>query len=130
ARQALERSARGDACSAVRQAAVETRAALSGPGLEPFLKEALKDADSKVRAAAVKGLSGMKSPRLAPLFEDVFKNDSSYIVQAEALKGIGESGGRDRVPFLRQAAAMPSPRNILQRSAEEAIRKIEGGPGR
>ena len=54
--------------------------------------------------------------------------DASYVVQAEALTAIGKCAGRDRIAFLRKAAGLASPRDMLKRSAESAIKKIEGAP--
>ncbi len=128
ARTALESAALKDPSWAVRKAAV---AALlgerTGAGLrelEPVLRSLLQDPSSKVRSAAVAGLARSKDPALAPLFEDVFRKDSSYLVQAAALSGLGDCGGPDRLPFLKKAAAMASPWNILKRSADAAMKKI------
>jgi aminopeptidase N len=127
-RDALIQGARKDTFWAVRRAALETLAKTGGTDLARFFKEKLADGSSKVRAAAVRALAAMKSPSLASFFVDVFNRDSSYAVQAEALIAIGECGGRDRIAFLRKAAALASPRDMLRRSAQSAIKKIEGAP--
>jgi aminopeptidase N len=124
-RQALSTAAERDSFWAVRRAAVEALAASNAAGLEAFFKGRLSDLSSKVRAVAVRALGRLKNPSLAPYFETVFKNDTSYVVQAETLAAIGECGGKDKIAFLKKAAAMPSPRNILRRSAESAVKKIE-----
>ena len=127
-REALFQAARKDAFWAVRRTALETLAKTGDVSLAPFFKEKLADGSSKVRAAALRALAAMKAPSLASFFADVFNRDSSYVVQAEALTAIGDCGGRDRVPFLKKAAALASPRDMLKRSAESAIKKIEGAP--
>ena len=128
AREALVQAARKDVFWGVRREAVETLAKTGGDVLVPFFKERSADANSEVRAAAVRALAAMTSPSLASFFVDVFNRDSSYVVQAEALTAIGKCGGRDRIAFLRKAAGLASPRDMLKRSAESAIKKIEGAP--
>jgi aminopeptidase N len=132
--QALEGAARTDASWAVRRAAVEALlGAGSGTGvrgLEPLLRTILSDRSSKVRAAAVRGLARAKDPGLVPLLEDVFRKDTSYVVQAETLSAIGDCGGPKDVPFLKKAAAMPSPRDILRRSGEAAVKNIGSAAAR
>jgi len=127
-REALLQAARKDVFWAVRRAAVETLAKIGAADLVLFFKEKLADGNSQVRAAAVRALAAMKSPSLAPFFVDVFNRDSSYVVQAEALIAIGECGGRDRIAFLRKAAGLASPRDMLKRNAESSIKKIENAP--
>lgn len=128
AREALLQTARKDPFWAVRRAALETLVKTGGADLVPFFKEKLTDANSRVRASAVRALGDTKAGALAALFMDVFTRDSSYVVQAEALTAIGKCGGRDRIPFLKKAASMASPRDMLKRNAESAIKKIEGAP--
>jgi len=128
AHEALLGAAREDTVWAVRLAAVETLAKTGGPSLEPFFKDMLADGNSKVRAAAVRALGRTKNKSLPSFFVDVFNRDSSYVVQAEALAAIGECGGPGLIPFLKKAAATDSPRSILKRGAESAIKKIEGIP--
>jgi aminopeptidase N len=123
--QALRQAAEKDAFWAVRRAALQATADFEDPGREVFLKRMTKDDHSRVRAAAVRSLGRMKNSRLAAFFEDIFLKDSSYVVQGEALAAIGECGGVHRIPFLKRAAAMASPRDILRRSAEAAVKKIE-----
>jgi len=50
--------------------------------------------------------------------EECFLKDSSYVAQAEALAAIGKCGDK--------SAAMPSPRGMLKRNAEAALKMIEG----
>jgi len=128
AREALLQTARKDPFWAVRRAALETLAKTGGADLVPFFKEKLADANSRVRASAVRALGETKAPALAASLAGVFTRDSSYVVQSEALTAIGKCGGRDRVPFLKKAAATASPRDMLKRSAEAAIKKIERAP--
>lgn len=128
ARAAISAAAVSDPSWAVRRAALETLAKTGGRDLVPFFKNRLADGNSQVRAAAVRALKGTQAPGLAPFLMHVFDRDSSYVVQAEALTAIGECGGRGQIVFLRKAAGLASPRDILKRRAESAIKKIEGSP--
>jgi hypothetical protein len=47
-------------------------------------------------------------------------------VQAEALRAIGRSGDKGQVPLLREAAGMRSPRDVVKRAAEAALRELGG----
>jgi aminopeptidase N len=123
---ALEKSAKSDPFWNVRRASVEALAlAEVSPGLDSVFRDLMSDASSKVRAAAVRALGQRRDRRLAPFFEEVFRKDSSYVVQASALEALGGCGGHDRIPFLKRAAAMPSPHDVLRRSAEAALRMLE-----
>ncbi len=122
--QALRATAEKDPFWAVRRSAIETLGAAFGANLEAFLRAKCTDGDSRVRAAALRALGLTKDPRLVSFFETVFRKDTSYIAQAAALAAIGECGGPGQVPFLKQAAAMPSPRGVLRRSAEAALAKL------
>jgi aminopeptidase N len=126
----LREAAETDRFWAVRRAAVEAAADLPDPGREAFLKRMTGDEHSQVRAAAVRSLGRMKIPRLARFFEDVFRRDPSYVVQAEALTAVGESGRPAEIPFLKKAAELASPRGMLRRSAQAAIKKIEAAAAR
>lgn len=125
ARAPLEAAAMKDACWAVRRAAVEGLAAAGGPGLTGFLKDLMKDGSSKVRAAAVRALGNSCGPGLLPFLKARFPEDSSYLVQGEILAAVGRCGGTADIPFLRKAAALASPRGLLKRNADAAIKKIE-----
>jgi hypothetical protein len=59
-------------------------------------------------------------------FEEYFLKDSSYVAQAEALAAIGKCGDKSAADFLKKAAAIPSPRGMLKRNAEAALKMIEG----
>jgi hypothetical protein len=55
-----------------------------------------------------------------------FEKDDIYAAQAEALNSLGRCGDRSHIPFLRKAGAMTSPRNTIRRSADTAIKALEG----
>jgi aminopeptidase N len=53
-----------------------------------------------------------------------FQKDDSYLAQAEALRALGASGDPNVAEFLRKAAAIDSPRNILKEAAGVALDEI------
>jgi aminopeptidase N len=65
-------------------------------------------------------LGDMKDDNLITFFKDRFKRDDSYVAQAEALRSIGKCGNRAQLSFLRNAAKMQSPRNIIKNAADWA----------
>jgi aminopeptidase N len=123
--EALRQAAAKDSFWAVRRAALQAAEKIPDSEREAFLKRMTKDEHSKVRAAAVRALAALKSPSIVPFLKNVFRKDSSYVVQAEALNAIGECGGSGEIPFLKKAASGDSPRGLLRRSGESAVKKIE-----
>lgn len=124
-RPALERTAQADAFWAVRRSAVESLAAAGPAGVSAFLKGRLADPSSRVRAAAVRALGRRGGPGLGDDFKRRFPKETSYVVQAEILTALGLCGGPGDRPFLESAALLRSPRNMLKRTAEAALIKIE-----
>lgn len=114
---ALRAAAREDGFWAVRRAAVE-----SAEGDAGFFRQCAADAKSGVRAAALRRLGG---PRESAFLAERFRLEDSYLAQAEALRAIGRTGDRSRIPLLKEAAQMKSPRGILQRAAEDALRQLQ-----
>ena len=117
---------REDPFWAVRVAAVETLASLKGEESAGRLRAAATDPRSEVRRAAIRGLGATEDATLVPFFRDVFISDSSYQVQAEALRAIGRCGNRGQLEFLRQASGMDSPRDVIRVAAEWAIEEVAG----
>ena len=125
----LAATVREDPFWAVRVAAVETLASLKGPESETELRAATSDERSEVRRAASRALGGAEDATLVPFFRERFLSDSSYQVQAEALRAIGRSGNQDQLDFLRQASRVDSPRDVIRAAAEWAIEEIAGLAG-
>ena len=123
---ALMERAKSDSFWAVRRGALETLVKDPKPELVAFLRERCSDANSRVRTAALRALGDYKDRRLVEFFEECFLKDSSYVAQAEALAAIGKCGDKSAADFLKKAAAMPSPRGMLKRNAEAALKMIEG----
>ncbi len=110
---ALQNSARLDPFWAVRREAVQAVNANAG-----FLSECAKDPRPEVRAAAIRRLASFKD---CSFLAERFRAESSYVVQAEALRAIGNCGDRGQLSLLREAASMSSPRDGLRRAAESAM---------
>ncbi len=125
AKTALEEAAQKDAFWAVRRAAIESLAVSGGAGLPAFFKDRATDESSRVRASAVRALGNTSSRVLVPFFKALFPKETSYVVQGEILTAIGKCGRAGDLPFLKKAAALKSPRGLLKRNAEGAIKKIE-----
>ena len=122
---ALMDRAQGDPFGAVRRGALETLAKSKPPEMASFLRERCLDPNSKVRASALRALGDLKDPKLVKYLEERFLRDDSYVAQSEALASIGKCGDRAAAEFLSKAGQTPSPRNILKRSAEAALKMIE-----
>ena len=121
----LARSVRNDPFWAVRRAAVEALTRRSSAEVSVSLQKACGDPHSSVRTAAVQALGASKDKRLAAFYKDLFRKDGSVRVRAEALRAMGLTGDASLVPFLREAAAIPSHQNMIKRAAAEALKRLE-----
>ena len=54
-----------------------------------------------------------------------FDEDGSFMAQAEALRSLGKCGHRSLLPFPENASRMSSPRNVIQRAGDRAIKTIK-----
>lgn len=127
----LEEAASADPFWAVREASVEALAASPDiAGYRSFFIDRTGDAVSRVRAAAVRALGRTGELELRAFFLHLYPKESSYVVQAAILEALGAIGARDQIEFLKQTSALPSPRNILRRAAEAAIKRLEAAPER
>jgi aminopeptidase N len=121
---ALLESARNDPFWSVRRAAIEGLGAPENKEHTSVLKQKCFDQNSRVRAAALQALGDSRQVELVAFFAERFEKDSSYVAQAEALKSIGKSGDSSSAGFLEKAAKMTSPRSILKKAAEWALKQI------
>jgi len=121
----LAASAQGDPFWAVRRTAVESLAKIPSPRGPAVLKTACQDRNSAVRTAAVLALGELKDRGLVEFHKEMFRKDTSTRVRAEALRALGKTGDSAVVPFLRQAASVPSHQNMVRRAAESAIKQLE-----
>ncbi len=117
--------AQNDKFWAVRRSAVETLGKTKQRELVDLFKEKCGDKNSKVRTAALKALGNYNNSGLVSFFRERFKKDDSYLAQGEALRSIGKCGDRSQLSFLENAKKMKSPRNVIKRAAEWAIKKIQ-----
>jgi aminopeptidase N len=126
--EALAERAKADPFWAVRKAAIESLAKGGEAGAAaPIFKGRCLDASSKVRAAALRAVGNLKDRRLVSFLEERFTRDDSYVAQSEALAAIGKTGDASAENFLRKASGIPSPRNMLRRSAEAALKALGAG---
>jgi aminopeptidase N len=121
----LAASAQGDPFWAVRRTAVESLAKIPSSRRPAVLKTACQDRDSAVRTAAVLALGDLKDRGLVEFYKEMFRKDTSTRVRAEALRALGKTGESAVVPFLRQAASVPSHQNMVRRAAESAVKQLE-----
>ena len=122
---ALATSLETDPFWAVRKSALEAFAQLGVKGGAAVLKEACKDPDPQVRAAALVAMGDLKDRAHLKFYKDLFRTDPSYRVQAEALAAVGKAGDPSAAPFLKQAMARPSYRDMVRRAAETALKLLE-----
>jgi aminopeptidase N len=123
---ALTTSLLSDPFWAVRKSALEAVAQLRVKDIPAVFKKACQDTDSQVRAAALVALGDLNDRAHLEFYKDLFQKDPSYRVQAEALTAIGKTGDPSAAPFLKQAAAVPSYRDLVRRAAETALKLVEG----
>jgi len=120
----LKDRAQNDEFWAVRRSAIETLGTLKKREHLSLFKEKCEDKNSKVRVAALGILGNYEEPELVSLFKKQFKEDDSYLAQAEALRAIGKCGDCSHLSFLKEAAKMESPRNVIKNAANWAIIEI------
>jgi aminopeptidase N len=120
-------SARQDPFWAVRRRAVESLGKLSDKRIPALLKSICLDPSSAVRTSALGLLGNLKDRGLIEFFKDRFRKETSTRAQAEALRALGKAGGADVIPFLTQAASLPSHQNIVKNAADGALKQIQTG---
>ena len=113
---------------AVRRTALETLGKLKREKDMEFFKDKCTDPSSKVRVSALRILGDFEDPGQVSFFKEQFKRDDSYLAQAEALRSIGKCGDKSQIAFLKNAAKIKSPRNVLGRAADWAVKKIGDVP--
>jgi hypothetical protein len=108
----------------VRQSAAEALAATGDRRAPAVLRKAAIDANSSVRTAGLKALGDLKDRDLVGFFKDRFRKDASDLARAEALRAMGKTGDPAVGPFLKEAASVPSHRDMVRRAAEDAIKQV------
>ena len=121
----LKEIAQNDSFWAVRREAVYTIGGFKNDEYTEFLKKKAEDENSKVRRAALIVLGNMKQKDLVQFFKERFEKDDSYVVQAEALRAIGQCGDKLSIGFLNKAGQLRSPRNVIKNAADRAKKQIK-----
>jgi aminopeptidase N len=122
---ALTSSLQRDPFWAVRKSALETLAQIGVKSRAAIFKKACQDADPQVRSAALAALGNLKDRSYLEFYKGLFRTDPSYRVQAEALTAIGKTGDPAAAPFLKEAATVPSYRDMVRVAAETALKLVE-----
>jgi len=123
--EALAASLQSDPFWAVRKSAIEALAQFGAKSGIAVLKKACRDPHSQVRAAALAALGSLNDRALVEFYKDLFRTEASTRVKAEALTAIGKTGDPSAAPFLKQAASVPSYRDMVRRAAESALKLVE-----
>ena len=90
--------------------------------LSHFLRKfAFKPAGTHDFLTAVREVTGRN---LDWFFEQWLSKDDSYLARAEAVRAIGKCGSPSSKPLLHEALNMKSPRNVMKRAAEWAVKEI------
>jgi len=116
--------AKQDEFWAVREAAVQCLSEFHRISSKAVFLETSRDRNSKVRAASINALGKIKDPALLGNFRRIYETDESYLVKAQALIAIGETGNSSQLRFLSEAAKVRSPRNTIKNAAEQAMELI------
>ncbi len=122
--EALVERLRSDPFWAVRRSALEALGKDEANLNVELIRKVCEERNSKVRTGALQILGDTRDPELVSFFKERFKKDDSYAAQAEALRSIGKCGDRSQISFLKNAAGMESPRNVIQRAADWALNEI------
>jgi aminopeptidase N len=109
---------------AVRRSALEALSKLNVNMNVELLKKMCSDENSKVRTTAIRILGDTRDSKLVSFFKDQFKTDDSYVTQAEVLRSIGKCGNRSQISYLESMANMKSPRNVIKRAADWALKEL------
>jgi HEAT repeat protein len=120
----LEEVARGDPNDEVRQEAIERLGHLGSPqALAPLARMARAQPSEEVREEAVEQYAKSAAPESAlVLLVDRLANDSSSVVQLEAVERLAELPDGLGIPALSEAARAHPSRNVRA----EARRRLEG----
>jgi len=120
----LKERVKNDSFWAVRRSALEALSEVEEGANIEFLKSVSADKNSKVRSTALQILGEIKDSGLASFFVERFEKEDSYAAQAEALRSLGKCGDRSQISFLKDAAEMTSPRDVLKRAADWALKEL------
>jgi aminopeptidase N len=123
----LREMIQNDSFWAVRRSALEALSEVEVDANIELLKKVCEEKNSKVRTTALQILGDMKDSELASFFVERFEKENSYAAQAEALRSLGKCGDRSQISFLKDAAEMESPRDVIKRAADWALKELMKG---
>jgi aminopeptidase N len=109
---------------AVRRSALEALSKVDAKMNIELLKKMCGDKNSEVRTTALRILGNTKDSEFVSFLKDRFNADDSYVAQAEALRSIGKCGNRSQISYLEDAAEMKSPRDVIRRAADWALKEL------
>ncbi|MGB2906846.1 MAG: M1 family metallopeptidase [Candidatus Aminicenantaceae bacterium] len=110
---------------AVRRSALEALSNVDLYSNIELIKTVCGERNSKVRTAALRILGDTNESKFVSFFKERFREEDSYAAQAEALRSIGKCGDLSQASFLRNAAGMESPRDVIKRAADWALEELK-----
>ena len=123
----LRERIQNDSFWAVRRSALEALSEVEVDANIELLKKVCEEKNSKVRTTALQILGDTKDSKYVSFFKERFNKENSYVAQAEALRSLGKCGDRLQISFLKKAAEMGSPRNVIKRAADWALKELMKG---
>jgi len=124
---ALRSALREEPVAAVRKVIVETIGRFSpSSAVQRALAEGLGDEDAAVRGAALDALGAFENvPEVHTLAFQTAQNDSSYRVQASAVKTLARTASPSALDVVRSALITPSHRDVIRQAALEALALLD-----
>ncbi|MCH8960255.1 MAG: HEAT repeat domain-containing protein [Bacteroidetes bacterium] len=123
----LRSALREEPVAAVRTVIVETIGRFSpSSAVQRALAESLGDEDAAVRGAALDALGAFENvPEVHTLAFQTAQNDSSYRVQASAVKTLARTASPSALDVVRSALITPSHRDVIRQAALEALALLD-----
>lgn len=123
----LRNALREEPVAAVRQAIVETIGRFaSSSATQRALADALVDEEAAVRVAVLDALGAFEGmPEVHPLAFQTAQHDSSYRVQAAAVKTLARTASPSALDVVRSALITPSHRDVIRQAAFEALAVLD-----
>lgn len=122
--QQLKKSAEKDAFWAVRRNSLLSLGKHKEAELISWFKERCRDLNSRVRVVALQVLGDYNRRDLAGFLQERFRREDSYLAQAEAIHSIGKCGDNSMLPFLQKAELVSSPRDVIKKAAQSAVKTL------
>jgi aminopeptidase N len=120
---ALQQTAETDVFWAARQAAINALSGQHDASLLGWLQQrSTTDPKSQVRATAIRAMGAYQHPQYLAFIKQVYATDPSFIVQAAAIEALSHYPDADLQAFFEKAALRQSPRNVLAKAANLAVK--------